>query len=237
MFDFERQTITEQIQAYCIDQAIPLTDTLKWNSIPFNGEWGISTSFFQAAAGEARSGKKIVVPQRAQEIAAGVAAQIGTPTGFERVEAVRGYLNLYFSSGEFSRRAVSTVLQENLDFGRGPSKGEQIMVEFSQPNTHKAFHVGHLRSAILGDVICRITEFAGYDVVRANYIGDIGLHVIKWLWNYRKHHAGKSLPFGKKLASGLWMALTISMQPLTSALTGSTAIAKPKNPVRKLLMN
>ncbi|MEN8172003.1 MAG: arginine--tRNA ligase [Chloroflexota bacterium] len=191
MFDFERQAITDQIKAYCIDQAIPLPETLKWSSIPFNGEWGISTSFFQAAAGEARSGKKVIVPQRAQEIAESVAAQIGTPTGFERVEAVKGYLNLYFSSGEFSLRTVSTVLGEKLDFGRGGSKGEQIMVEFSQPNTHKAFHVGHLRSAILGDVISRITEFAGYDVVRANYIGDIGLHVIKWLWNYRKHHSGE----------------------------------------------
>jgi arginyl-tRNA synthetase len=65
------------------------------------------------------------------------------------------------------------------------------MVEFSQPNTHKAFHVGHLRSAILGDVLSRILECAGYDVVRANYPGDIGLHVIKWLWNYMKFHNGE----------------------------------------------
>ena len=65
------------------------------------------------------------------------------------------------------------------------------MVEFSNPNTHKAFHVGHLRGAILGDSLCRILEFAGYDVVRVNYIGDIGLHVIKWLWNYMKYHRGE----------------------------------------------
>jgi arginyl-tRNA synthetase len=65
------------------------------------------------------------------------------------------------------------------------------MVEFSQPNTHKAFHVGHLRSAILGDVLCRILDCAGYTVVRANYPGDIGLHVIKWLWNYMKFHRGE----------------------------------------------
>ncbi|MGE5222846.1 MAG: arginine--tRNA ligase, partial [Omnitrophica WOR_2 bacterium] len=51
--------------------------------------------------------------------------------------------------------------------------------------------VGHLRSAILGDVVARILEFAGYEVVRANYFGDIGLHVIKWLWNYMKYHAGE----------------------------------------------
>ena len=72
-----------------------------------------------------------------------------------------------------------------------PQRGEQVMVEFSQPNTHKAFHVGHLRSAILGDVLARILECAGYDVVRANYPGDIGLHVIKWLWNYMNYHSGE----------------------------------------------
>ena len=65
------------------------------------------------------------------------------------------------------------------------------MVEFSQPNTHKAFHVGHLRSAILGDALARIIEFAGNEVVRANYPGDMGLHVIKWLWGYLKYHNGE----------------------------------------------
>jgi arginyl-tRNA synthetase len=65
------------------------------------------------------------------------------------------------------------------------------MLEFSHPNTHKAFHVGHLRGTILGDAICRILEFSGQDVVRANYPGDMGLHVIKWLWGYLKFHNGE----------------------------------------------
>jgi arginyl-tRNA synthetase len=51
-----------------------------------------------------------------------------------------------------------------------------------------------LRSAILGDSLSRILELAGYEVVRANYIGDVGLHVIKWLWNYMKYHQGESPP-------------------------------------------
>ncbi len=67
-----------------------------------------------------------------------------------------------------------------------------MMVEFSHPNTHsKLFTWGTCDPAILGDVVARLLQAAGYDVVRANYPGDIGLHVIKWLWNYLTRHAGE----------------------------------------------
>jgi arginyl-tRNA synthetase len=191
MFQLEQQAVEAQIRAYCAQNKISAPAQIQWMPIPFAGEWGISTSFFQLAAQEARAGKKVNVPQRAQEIAAGVAGFLGEISGFTRIEAVRGYLNLYYSPAEYTRRVVDTVLEQGPDFGRGELKGETVMVEFSQPNTHKAFHVGHLRSAILGDVVARILDFAGYEVVRANYIGDIGLHVIKWLWNYSKYHAGE----------------------------------------------
>jgi arginyl-tRNA synthetase len=194
MFEREQQAIESQIRAYLATQDIPDPGEMQWNPIPFEGGWGISTPCFPIAAQEARAGKKINVPQRAQEIASGLAEQLGTPDGFSRVEAVKGYLNLYFSSADFTQRVIDQVLEEGADFGRGAARGEQVMVEFSNPNTHKAFHVGHLRSAILGESLCRILEFAGYDVVRANYIGDMGLHVIKWLWNYTQHHMGEKPP-------------------------------------------
>ena len=190
MFEVEQHEVEAQLVRYAAGQGLPEA-SFNWAWIPFNGHWGIATSFFQLAAQEARQGKKINVPQRSQELAEGAAAYLGQPAGFERVEAVKGYLNLYFSAGEYARRVLDAVLSEGDRFGAGIPKRERVMVEFSQPNTHKAFHVGHLRSAILGDTLCRILDFAGYDVVRANYPGDMGLHVIKWLWNYMKYHAGE----------------------------------------------
>jgi arginyl-tRNA synthetase len=190
MFEAEQAHIEEQIRAFCAQQELPQPN-LQWSWIPFSGHWGISTSFFQLASLEAKQGKKVIVPQRAQELAQAIATQLGQPAGFEKIEAVRGYLNLYFSTAEYTRRVIDQVLAEGANFGRGAKRGEQVMVEFSQPNTHKAFHVGHLRSAILGDGLCRILDFAGYDVVRANYPGDIGLHVVKWLWNYMNFHRGE----------------------------------------------
>ncbi len=190
MFQTEQQAIEQKIKTFCAAQGISLA-ALEWKPIPFSGEWGFSTSFFATAALEGRTGKKVVVPQRAQEIAELVRQELGGAVGISHVEAVKGYLNLYFDTGEYARRVVDTVLEQKERFGSGPDTSQRVMVEFSQPNTHKAFHVGHLRSAILGDALARIIEFAGYAVVRANYPGDMGLHVIKWLWGYLKYHDGE----------------------------------------------
>jgi arginyl-tRNA synthetase len=193
MTDQLQQTIEEKIKTICAAQGISLAP-LKWKPIPFSGEWGMSTSFFQTAADEARAaggGAGKLVPARAQEIADQVKIQMGSVEGISHIEAVKGYVNIYFETADYARRVVDEVLASGADFGRGAAKGQRLMVEFSQPNTHKAFHVGHLRSAILGDSLARIMAFAGYDTVRSNYPGDMGLHVIKWLWGYLKFHNGE----------------------------------------------
>ncbi len=194
MFEKERETIEKMIRAYCSENEIPVPESLSWARIPFAGEWGISTSFFQIAAAEARAGKKVNVAQRAGELAEAVAEYLGTPEGFSRVEAVKGYINLYFSPGEFSRQVVDNVLNAGDKYGQGASKGKRVMVEFSQPNTHKAIHVGHLRNMILGNSLANILEWAGFEVVRVNYIGDYGKDVVKWLWNYLQRHEGEEPP-------------------------------------------
>ncbi len=189
MFESEQSIIEQQITTYLRQNGLPEME-FKWSWIPFNGEWGISLSFFQLAA-KSFGEQKGNVGQRAREITEGIASALPLPDGFHKVETVNGYLNLYFSPATYSARVVETVLEHKEHFGWGERNGKSVMLEFSHPNTHKAFHVGHLRGAILGDVLARLQEAAGYDVVRANYPGDIGLHVIKWLWNYMKFHKGE----------------------------------------------
>ena len=123
MFEAEQAHIEEQIKAFCAQQGLPEPNLL-WSWIPFSGQWGISTSFFQLASQEARQGKKVVVPQRAQELALAVAQFLGQPDGFARIEAVRGYLNLYYSTSKFAQRVVFQVLTQGADFGRGASLGD-----------------------------------------------------------------------------------------------------------------
>ena len=190
MFEEEQQIIEARICEFCARNDIPVAE-LKWSRIPFSGEWGLSTSFFATAALEARSGKKINVPQRAHEIAELLQGQIGKVEGIDRVEAVKGYLNLYFLTSEFAHRVVDEVLASGADFGRGAAKNERVMVEYAQPNTHHSFHIGHARTTLLGELLARIVQFAGFETIRASYPGDIGLGVITILWAYDKFYKGR----------------------------------------------
>lgn len=189
MFEELQQQVSQQIINILAEEGLT-ADRLDWKWIPFPGQWGISTSFFQLAAQKVKQdgGKPGEV---AQQIAAIVAEKLGKSQYFSKVEAVRGYLNFTFSPQIFIKNVLSTVFSQGESYGKGESTGKRIMVEYSQPNTHKAFHVGHLRNVVLGSTVCNLLEWSGNTVIRSNYIGDIGLHVIKWLWYYLKFMNGE----------------------------------------------
>jgi arginyl-tRNA synthetase len=176
--------------------------------IPFSGAWGAATSVAKALAGqaaaeevaratagldkgEAKARAAGITNAKAQEIAERLAARLLADGAADRVEAVNGFVNIYFDTASVALQTIRRVLDEGADYGRGPKGTERVMVEFSQPNTHKAFHVGHLRNAALGNALCNILDRAGFEVIRANYIGDIGKHVISCLWCYRTFHLGQ----------------------------------------------
>lgn len=190
MFEKEKKEINQKISKICQVNNLPDVP-LEWRNIPFSGEWGIAAPLFPLASVESKQRKGIPVPQIAQEIAQLLADSLTLPSGFTRIQAVKGYLNLYFSNAEVTKKVVNQVIQLDMDYGNFQTKKEKVMVEYSQPNTHKPMHVGHLRNVILGGAVSNILESAGYEVIRANYLGDIGLHVIKWLCNYEKYHAGE----------------------------------------------
>ncbi|OGG10011.1 arginine--tRNA ligase [Candidatus Gottesmanbacteria bacterium RBG_16_43_7] len=105
-----------------------------------------------------------------------------------------GFINFYLTEAEFSRRineVLKTDRSELADSGttsRLPFR--QVMVEFAHPNTHKAFHIGHLRNITTGEAIVRLLESQGSKVIRVNYQGDIGMHIAKAI--YGLLHSQKS---------------------------------------------
>lgn len=188
MFDDVKDQLTQIIDGFCQARGLP-TGKVEFRNIPFSGEWGIAAPLFPLAAAD--PDKSLPVPKKAQEFAEILKNQVADLPGFSRVEAIKGYLNLYFEPYQYAERVVSTVLEQGKAFGSQPKQGKPVMVEYSNPNTHKPLHVGHLRNVILGGSVCNILEASGKKVIRANYIGDIGLHVIKWMCNYEMYHSGE----------------------------------------------
>lgn len=119
------------------------------------------------------------------KIAAELAGQVPTTGLVTEVTAAGPYLNLRLDLGGMA----SVVLPELARGLHDPvvTRDEKVMVEYSQPNTHKAFHVGHMRNVSLGDALVRLLRAHGHEVVAANYLGDVGAHIAKCLWWYLDH--------------------------------------------------
>jgi arginyl-tRNA synthetase len=218
VFELERSAIEAQILQALESAGAPVPGPITFAPIPFTGRWGIGTPVcFQAAAAEGRLGRKGSVPGRAAELANSLAPTLQPPSGVSRIEADRGYLNVYFETSAFAARVVAEVARLGSDFGRGAPRGERVMVEYAQPNTHHSIHIGHARTALLGESVARLTAFAGFDTVRASYPGDIGLGVITCVWAYRKFHSGQE-PQGVH-ERGRWLA---------SIYAEATALLEPK---------
>ncbi len=102
---------------------------------------------------------------------------------FEKIEvAPPGFVNFWISEKELAAELKRIIALKN-DYGRTKKwQGKKIMVEFTDPNPFKNFHIGHLYSNIIGETIAKVLEFNGATVKRANYQGDVGLHVAKSVW-------------------------------------------------------
>ncbi|MEM5871573.1 MAG: arginine--tRNA ligase [Candidatus Aenigmatarchaeota archaeon] len=110
---------------------------------------------------------------------------------FARAEPKGGYVNFFVNWDKIGQMTIEEILKQQENFGKGNEKGN-IMVEYCHFNTHKAVHIGHIRTACLGESLSRILEFEGYKVIRANYQGDIGPHVAKCIWGFLKIYGGKA---------------------------------------------
>tara|TARA_B100001248_G_scaffold262728_1_gene261751 strand:+ start:23781 stop:25883 length:2103 start_codon:yes stop_codon:yes gene_type:complete len=120
-------------------------------------------------------------------IASDLAAKIDElPAFISQVQATGPYLNFYLNKASLAADLIPKILSGQYLSAR-PSTKVRTMIEFSQPNTHKGFHVGHTRNVSLGDSLVQLRKWLGDEVIAANYIGDVGAHIAKVLWYYTTH--------------------------------------------------
>jgi arginyl-tRNA synthetase len=109
-----------------------------------------------------------------------------SPDGVLLKAAAAGpYLNLTLATEALGRMAVAPILDGSAFRRPLLLAAPRTMVEYSQPNTHKEIHVGHMRNLCFGDAIVRLQRYAGVDVVSSTFPGDVGTHVAKALWYFK----------------------------------------------------
>ena len=113
---------------------------------------------------------KIAPPECAKKL--GQLLQL--PDDIERSEPVGPYLNFFLRRGPYASRVISGILKDKFDVGRGVRRPEAVIVEYSSPNIAKPFHVGHLRTTLIGHSLDRIYRYLGYNVISINHLGDWG---------------------------------------------------------------
>ena len=123
-----------------------------------------------------------VLRQAPPRIAAQLAETLAVSDPIARVEATGPYLNFFAAPGAVLTTLLSDLADGSFDASLRAETPQRVMIEFSQPNTHKVFHVGHLRNVAVGDALQRVHRVRGHDVVAANYYGDFGIDVAKCLW-------------------------------------------------------
>ena len=120
-------------------------------------------------------------------IAAELAEKLQGEQLFSEISPVNAYVNMFVSREEMMKSTVSEVLEEKENFGRSNIGGnKKVIVEFSSPNIAKPFHIGHIRSTVIGNSLSKIYDALGYDVFKINHLGDYGTQFGKMICAYRR---------------------------------------------------
>ena len=110
----------------------------------------------------------------------------------EEAQSTGPYINFFISLNALGNRVLAPINSGEF-LHLPPQKSERWMVEYSQPNTHKELHVGHMRNLCLGNALVKMAKYVGKDILSVTYPGDVGTHVAKCLW-YLKNHCKEQAP-------------------------------------------
>lgn len=120
-------------------------------------------------------------------IAAEIAEKLQKNSMFESVENVNAYVNIKIKRTDFIKDVIEDAVLKGDSFTKSnEGEGKKVLVDYSSPNIAKPFHIGHIRSTVIGNALYLIYKNLGYDVVRINHLGDYGTQFGKMIVAYRK---------------------------------------------------
>lgn len=135
--------------------------------------------------------------QNPLDIAKHIKEKLTTLEIFKDVQVVKpGFVNLFLADN-FIIEQAKQILDLGSEYGKNEKfKGQNVLVEFTDPNPFKILHIGHLFTNIVGESLARLYEASGATVKRANYQGDVGLHVGKTLYGIKEKLKAENISWG-----------------------------------------
>lgn len=118
-------------------------------------------------------------------IAAELKEQLTTDEVIERIDVAGGYLNFFISKEGLVKNVIDEVLAKGDRYGSSDlGAGKNIVIDYSSPNIAKPFHIGHLRTTVIGGALYKMYKFLGYNVIGINHLGDWGMGISKTIAGY-----------------------------------------------------
>lgn len=118
-------------------------------------------------------------------IANEIKEKIQLDENIEKIETVGGYLNFYINPLALIKNVLAEIDEKKQDYGKVDiGKGRNVIIDYSSPNIAKPFHIGHLRSTVIGGALYKIYNFLGYNSVGINFLGDWGIQFGKVMAGY-----------------------------------------------------
>ncbi len=107
-------------------------------------------------------------------------------SSIENINCVGGYLNFYINQNNFSKEVLKKISEQET-FGKSNiGEGKTILIDYSAPNIAKPFHIGHLKTTVIGGALYNIYKHLGYNVIGINYLGDYGTQFGKLIEGYKR---------------------------------------------------
>ena len=120
-------------------------------------------------------------------IAEELATKISSDENFEKVENKAAYLNFFINKVKLTESVLNEVLLKGDKFGSSDLGQERtVIVEYSSPNIAKPFHIGHIRTTVIGNSLYKIYKFLGFNTISINHLGDYGTQFGMLISAYKK---------------------------------------------------
>lgn len=142
------------------------------------------------------------------------------------------YINFFLNEKSINQMVLNSIISEELFKQNLILKSPKTIIEYSQPNTHKVMHVGHMRNLCLGNALINLYRYVGIDTISTTFPGDVGTHVAKCLW-YMKNYSNEEIPPERK---GEWLGgLYVKGNDLLEKEKGSPKEASNREELTQIL--